>query len=95
MRSFSDYVPNTATNGYIRMIQEFSDAVDRLLDRHGATAEQLEAVSYYADRYSQKLAATPTESPTRQIYTSKTRKTFRAGGAFAKAFCVMTFGVRD
>ena len=57
MRSFSDYVPNTATNGYIRMIQEFSDAVDRLLDRHGATAEQLEAVSYYADRYSQKLAA--------------------------------------
>lgn len=57
MRSFSDYVPNTATNGYIRMIQEFSDAVDCLLDRHGATAEQLEAVSYYADRYSQKLAA--------------------------------------
>jgi hypothetical protein len=57
MRSFSDYVPNTATNGYIRMLQEFSDAVDRLLDRHGATAEQLEAVSYYADRYSQKLAA--------------------------------------
>lgn len=57
MRSFSDYVPNTATNGYIRMLTEFSDAVDRLLDRHGATAEQLEAVSYYADRYSQKLAA--------------------------------------
>lgn len=57
MRSFSDYVPNTATNGYIRMLQEFSDAVDRLLDRHGATAEQLEAVAYYADRYSQKLAA--------------------------------------
>lgn len=57
MRSFSDYVPNTATNGYIRMLQEFSDAVDRLLDRHGATAEQQEAVSYYADRYSQKLAA--------------------------------------
>lgn len=57
MRSFSDYVPNTATNGYLRMLQEFSDAVDRLLDRHGATAEQLEAVSYYADRYSQKLAA--------------------------------------
>lgn len=57
MRSYSDYVPNSATNGYIRMIQEFSDAVDRLLDRHGATAEQLEAVSYYADRYSQKLAA--------------------------------------
>ena len=57
MRSFSDYVPNSATNGYLRMLQEFSDAVDRLLDRHGATAEQLEAVSYYADRYSQKLAA--------------------------------------
>lgn len=57
MRSFSDYVPDSATNGYIRLIQEFSDAVDRLLDRHGATAEQLEAVSYYADRYSQKLAA--------------------------------------
>lgn len=57
MRSFSDYVPNSATNGYIRLLQEFSDAVDRLLDRHGATAEQLEAVSYYADRYSQKLAA--------------------------------------
>ena len=57
MRSFSDYVPNTATNSYIRTLQEFSDAVDRLLDRHGATAEQLEAVSYYADRYSQKLAA--------------------------------------
>ena len=57
MRSFSDYVPNSATNGYLRILQEFSDAVDRLLDRHGATAEQLEAVSYYADRYSQKLAA--------------------------------------
>lgn len=57
MRSFSDYVPNTATNGYIRMLQAFADAVDRLLDRHGATAEQLEAVAYYADRYSQKLAA--------------------------------------
>ena len=57
MRSFSDYVPNTATNGYIRMLQEFSGAVDRLLDRHGATAEQQETVSYYADRYSQKLAA--------------------------------------
>ena len=57
MRSYSDYVPNSATNGYIRLLKEFSDAVDRLLDRHGATAEQLEAVSYYADRYSQKLAA--------------------------------------
>lgn len=57
MRSFSDYVPNSATNAYLRMLQEFSDAVDRLLDRHGATAEQQEAVSFYADRYSQKLAA--------------------------------------
>lgn len=56
MRSFSDYVPNTATNGYIRMLQEFSEAVDRLLDRLGATTEQQEAVSYYADRYSRKLA---------------------------------------
>ena len=55
--SYFDYIPNSATNEYIGYIVEFGDAVDRLIERHGATPEQMEAVEYYADRYSMKLAA--------------------------------------
>lgn len=56
MRSFSDYIPNTATNGYINILNQFSDAVDHLLERHSVTDEQMESIEYYADRYSKKLA---------------------------------------
>ena len=55
--SFSDYVPNSATNEYNSYLEAFAGAVEELIQKHGATAEQLEAVEYYSDRYSVKLAA--------------------------------------
>lgn len=58
MVSFSDYIPNSATNGYEGYINKFESAVNELLEKHGktATTEQIELIEYYADRYSQKLA---------------------------------------
>ena len=57
--SFSDYVPNSATNGYLDLLGKFTRAVERLIDKYGKTAtpEQMELVDYYADKYSARLAA--------------------------------------
>lgn len=54
--SYFDYIPNSATNEYHGYLQKFSEAVERLIERHGATPEQMETIEYYADRYSMKLA---------------------------------------
>lgn len=61
MNSFRDYVPGSATDGYLSTLNKFKEAVERLLDRNSkmpypATAEQLELVQYYSDKYSEKLA---------------------------------------
>lgn len=60
--SFSDYVANSATDKYIDLVEEFSRAVNALIERNArmpypATPEQMELVEYYADKYSSKLAA--------------------------------------
>lgn len=60
--SWSDYSKGRATNGYLDCIDEFSRAVNALIERNArmpypATPEQMELVEYYADKYSSKLAA--------------------------------------
>lgn len=59
LMSFSEYKPNEATNSYLRLLNRFTEAVENLISKYGktATADQLELVEYYADKYSQKLAA--------------------------------------
>ena len=59
MNSFSDYVPNSATNRYLDLLGMFTQAVERLIDKYGknATPEQIDLVEYYADKYSARLAA--------------------------------------
>ena len=59
--SFFDYKENSTTNTYLDLLEEFTRAVNDLIDKdkHNqfpATAEQLELVKYYGERYSEKLA---------------------------------------
>ena len=56
MNSHSDYAEGLETSRYATMIRRFEAEITLLVERHGMTAEQEESVSYYADRYSQKLA---------------------------------------
>ena len=56
MNSHSDYAEGLETSRYATMIRRFEAEIMLLVERHGMTAEQEELVSYYADRYSQKLA---------------------------------------
>ena len=59
--SWSDYKENSATNEYLDILGQFERAVNELIDKdarnpYPATAEQLELVQYYGDKYSAKLA---------------------------------------
>lgn len=56
MNSHSDYIEGSATRRYTGYIARLEDRIARLAERHGMTAEQEEAVSYYAEKYSRKLA---------------------------------------
>lgn len=60
--SLFGYSENEATNRYLLHIKRFETAVNELLEENArkpyhATAEQLELVQYYGDKYSAKLAA--------------------------------------
>lgn len=59
--SFYEYQENSATNEYLDLLGQFERAVNELIDEdarraYPATAEQLELVQYYGDKYSAKLA---------------------------------------
>lgn len=59
--SFRDYAEGSATTHYLYLVDTFNHGVEDLLKRnqkqsYPATAEQLELVEYYADKYSRKLA---------------------------------------
>lgn len=58
LNSFGEYVKNSATNGYIDTLSRFQKAVEELIEKFAntATAETLDLVNYYADKYSKKLA---------------------------------------
>lgn len=60
--SFYDYAENSATNTYLDLLEQFESAVNELIEKDAgnkfpATAEQLELVQYYGEKYSAKLAA--------------------------------------
>lgn len=62
MNSFSSYVKGTDTSRYCSLVDQFQNAVNRLIEENSrftypATADQMELVEYYADKYAQKLAA--------------------------------------
>lgn len=59
--SWDDYKPNTATSRYLVHLERFENAVNELIAANArkpypATAEQLELVQYYGEKYSKKLA---------------------------------------
>lgn len=59
MNSMRDYEPNRATNSYATYLGEFLEAVTALIDKtpeERKTAEIMESVEYYTNRYSYKLA---------------------------------------
>lgn len=60
--SFTAYVAGSATAEYNRLVTAFEEEVNSLLEvnkrrAYPATAEQIELVEYYADKYSMRLAA--------------------------------------
>lgn len=62
MNSFNEYRENTATGSYLDLLEQFDRAVDELIEinkgsQYPATAEQMELVEYYMNKYSKKLAA--------------------------------------
>lgn len=61
MNSFGEYKQGTVTSEYERAMTKFETAVNKLIEKNSrftypATAEQMELVEYYADKYAQKLA---------------------------------------
>lgn len=59
--SWDEYKPNTATSRYLVHLERFENAVNELIEENArkpypATAEQLELVQYYGEKYSKKLA---------------------------------------
>ena len=63
----------------IESIEERTEAINQI-------KKMLKEVSPFSAEPVECVQWVKTESPTRQIYTSKTKKTSRAGGAFARAF---------
>lgn len=57
LNSFSDYIPNSATDKYLSLLHKFTVAVENLIGADSVSAETWELVDYYADKYSAKLAA--------------------------------------
>ena len=57
LNSFSGYIPNSATDKYLSLLNKFTAAVERLIGKDSVSAETWELVDYYADKYSAKLAA--------------------------------------
>lgn len=60
--SMSDYVEGDATNRYLNLLERFERAVNQMIETNKtrqfpATAEQMESVYFYAEKYSEKLAA--------------------------------------
>lgn len=60
--SWDNYTENSATNRYLGHLERFERAVNNLIEKNArkpypATAEQLELVMYYGEKYSAKLAA--------------------------------------
>lgn len=58
---FGDYRKNSATDHYNDLITQFQQAVSALIEKnkkqkYPATADQMELVAYYCERYSAKLA---------------------------------------